>query len=52
MQGRNKKLNKVNKYVREYAKRHNITVKEALKQEIVQNVIKWMNLREQENKQQ
>ena len=46
-----KKLNKANKYVRNYAKRHNITIKEALKKEIVQNVIAWINLREQENKQ-
>lgn len=51
MQEGNKKLNKANKYVIGYAKRHNITIEETLKKEIVQNVIAWIKLREQENKQ-
>ena len=44
-------MNKINRYVRGYAKRNNITTKEALKKEIVQNVIAWIRLREQDDKQ-
>ena len=40
----------INKYVEGYAKRNKITKQEALKRNIVKNVIAWINLREQENK--
>jgi hypothetical protein len=42
---------KIGRYVRGYAKRNNMTEEQALEQDIVQNVITWINLREQENKQ-
>ena len=39
----------INNYVRGYARKHNIKLKEARKQERVQNVIAWMELRNREN---
>lgn len=35
----------INNYVIGYAKRHNTTIKDALKQEVVKNVIAWIRLR-------
>lgn len=39
----------IDNYVRRYARKHNIKPKEARKQERVQNVIAWMELRDREN---
>ena len=36
-------------YVKRYAKKHGITVKQALEHKIVKNVINWMKLRDKEN---
>lgn len=38
----------IDSYVRKYAKKHNITKKQALTHERVQNVIAWLKLREGE----
>lgn len=38
----------IDSYVRKYAKKHNITKKQALTHERVQNVIAWLKLRERE----
>lgn len=39
----------IDSYVRKYAKKHNITKKQALTHERVKNVIAWMELRDREN---
>ena len=39
----------IDSYVRKYAKKHNITKKQALTHERVQNVIAWLKLREGEH---
>ena len=39
---------KIIKYVKGYAKRNNITMSEAIRKDIVQNVIAWIKLREGE----
>lgn len=40
--------NKIDNYVSKYAKTYGITKEEALKHKMVQNVIEWMKLRENE----
>lgn len=43
---------KIGRYVRGYAKRNNMTEEQALEQDIVQNVIAWINLREGKKREQ
>lgn len=40
--------NRIDNYVSKYAKTYGITKEEALKHKMVQNVIEWMKLRENE----
>lgn len=46
MEGTNKSLQQeINRYIKEHARRNNITVEEAKQKEIVKNVIEWIKIR-------